>query len=134
MSKILNTVIKRSMSTSSPRLIKQVCVIGSGLMGAGIAQVAASHGKNQVTIVDVNQELLDNAFKSIAKNLDRVARKQFKGNDSLVSKFVHESLDKIELCTDVKEAVENTDIVIEAIVENLKVKQQLFATIDAVSS
>jgi 3-hydroxyacyl-CoA dehydrogenase len=132
MSNILQTVVKRGIATSSSNLIKNVVVIGTGLMGSGIAQVAASNG-HVVTIVDQNQELINKANKVIAKNLERVARKQFKDNDALVSKMVHESLDRIDSSTDVKEAVLLSDIVIEAIVENLKVKQELFASIDDIA-
>jgi 3-hydroxyacyl-CoA dehydrogenase len=51
-----------------------------------------------------------------------------------VKKFIHGSLDRIETTTELNDAVDNADLVIEAIVENLKVKQELFASIDDVSN
>ena len=54
--------------------IQNVSVIGSGLMGAGIAQVAASTGHN-VVLNDLNDQALDKAHKSIEKSLGRVAKK-----------------------------------------------------------
>lgn len=133
MSSMMQTVIKRGIATSSSNLIKNVVVIGSGLMGSGIAQVSASNGY-YVTMVDQKKELLEKANKSIAKNLERSGRKQFKDNEALVKKFIHGSLDRIETTTELNDAVDNADLVIEAIVENLKVKQELFASIDDVSN
>jgi 3-hydroxyacyl-CoA dehydrogenase len=130
---MMQTVIKRGIATSSSNLIKNVVVIGSGLMGSGIAQVSASNGY-YVTMVDQKKELLEKANKSIAKNLERSGRKQFKDNEALVKKFIHGSLDRIETTTELNDAVDNADLVIEAIVENLKVKQELFASIDDVSN
>lgn len=77
--------------------------------------------------------LIEKAKKSIAKNLERVGKKQFKDDAAKISDFVAASLGRISGSTDILEAVKDTDIVIEAIVENLGVKQKLFASIDGVS-
>jgi len=112
--------------------INHVTVVGAGLMGSGIAQVAAQTGHN-VTLVELDASLIDKAKKSIEKNLERVARKQFKDDKAKISAFVSESLARINGSTDVKETVKNTDLVIEAIVENLEVKQKFFSSIDGVA-
>jgi len=128
---LINLVIRRTMSSGSGA-INHVTVVGAGLMGSGIAQVAAQTGHN-VTIVELDSSLIDKAKKSIEKNLERVARKQFKDDGAKISSFVSESLARISGSTDVKETVKNTDIVIEAIVENLEVKQKFFSSIDGVA-
>lgn len=85
-----------------------------------------------MTLVDLNPDVLSAAQASIAKNLQRVAKKQFKENEADQKKFVQEALQRVRTSTDVTATVASTDLVIEAIVENLKVKHQLFAAIDKV--
>lgn len=84
-------------------------------------------------MVDLDPALIEKAKKSIEKNLERVGKKQFKDDSSKVSGFVKESLARISGSTDILEVVKDTDLVIEAIVENLGVKQKLFSSIDKVS-
>lgn len=86
----------------------------------------------QVTLVDLSPEVLSNAQASITKNLQRVAKKQFKDSEADQTKFVQESLQRVSTSTDVQATVRSTDLVIEAIVENIKVKHQLFSSIDKV--
>lgn len=85
-----------------------------------------------VTLVDLDVALLQNAEKSIKRNLARVAKKRFNDERS-IENFVQESLARIKTSTNVAEAVKATDLVIEAIVEKLEAKQKLFALIDTVS-
>lgn len=65
--------------------------------------------------------------------MDRVAKKQFKDDQAAATAFVEGAINRISGSTDVLETAKNTDLVIEAIVEKLEVKQKLFASIDAVS-
>ena len=65
--------------------IKNIAIIGSGLMGSGIAQVSAQ-ARYSVILVDRTNEILGKAEKSIRKNLERVAKKQF-GKDAQVKRF-----------------------------------------------
>lgn len=123
-------ILKRGMSSHT---INHVTVIGGGLMGSGIAQVAATTG-HQVTLVEMNATLLEKARASIATNLERVAKKQFKDDPQGIKKFVSESLNRIQGSTDLAATVTTTDLVIEAIVENLAIKQKMFAQIDKVFS
>lgn len=94
-------------------------------------KVAAQTG-HKVTLVDLDAGLIERAKKSIAKNLERVGKKQFKDDTAKISGFVQESLSRISGSTDILEVAKDADIVIEAIVENLAVKQKLFASIDGV--
>lgn len=96
-------------------------------------KVAAQNNYN-VTLVDLDPTIIEKAKKSIAKNLERVAKKQFKDDQAEATAFVKGALDRISGSTDVIETAKNTDLVIEAIVEKLEVKQKLFSAIDAVSS
>ncbi|KAG7312510.1 hypothetical protein JYU34_002031 [Plutella xylostella] len=125
-------VIARNFSSSSAvqSAIKHVTVIGGGLMGSGIAQVAAQAGQN-VTLVDVSSDVLAKSQKSIGNNLGRVAKKMYKDNPKEGEKFVSEALGRIKTATDPVEAAKATDLVVEAIVENLQVKHKLFSQLDA---
>jgi 3-hydroxyacyl-CoA dehydrogenase len=130
----LPQVIKRGLSTSSAMsaVIKNVTVIGGGLMGSGIAQVAAQTGHN-VTLVEVNADLIKKAESGIAKSLSRVAKKLYKDDPQAAEKFIAESQSRIKGSTDIADAVKDSDLVVEAIVENLEVKHKLFKNLDAVA-
>ncbi|KAL4240516.1 hypothetical protein ACF0H5_001307 [Mactra antiquata] len=124
-------IISRSFSSSAVRqsVIKNVTIIGGGLMGAGIAQVAASTGHN-VVMVDQNDEILSKSKANIAKSLQRVVKKKFAEKPQEGEAFVSDVLNRLQTNTDAVDSVKNTDLVIEAIVENLDVKKQLFAALD----
>jgi len=127
-------VITRHLSVSSvvQGAIKNVTVIGGGLMGSGIAQVAAQTG-HQVTLVDTSDELLQKSKGNIQKSIARVAKKKFAADAAAGQKFVDDALSKIALVTDPEKAATSTDLVIEAIVEKLDVKQDLFQRLDKVA-
>jgi len=105
--------------------IKRVGVIGGGLMGAGIAQVAAASGYD-VVIVEVNEDLLGKARKSIEQSLSRLVDK-----GSLEDSQRELTLQKLTGTTKL-ELLSAVDIVIEAIVENLNVKNQTFSSLDGI--
>lgn len=109
--------------------IQNVSIIGSGLMGAGIAQVAASTGHN-VVLNDLDALALDKAHKSIETSLGRVAKKMGDKGPA----FVEETLSRISTTTSLEETAGQADLVIEAIVENLAIKQALFANLEAAAS
>lgn len=77
--------------------------------------------------------MLAKAQKSISNNLGRVAKKIYKENPKEGEKFVAEALGRIKTSSDPVAAVKSTDLVVEAIVENLSVKHELFKKLDAVS-
>ncbi|KAJ2850296.1 hypothetical protein IWW36_001982 [Coemansia brasiliensis] len=121
---------RRLFTTSSTAsAISRITVIGGGQMGSGIAQVAATY-KHSVTLVDVSQEALDRGKGYITKSLKRVAKKKFEGEQAQTA-FVDEVLGRISLSTKPDAAVSKADLVVEAVVENIKVKQDLFARLAA---
>ncbi|CAG0893862.1 unnamed protein product [Cyprideis torosa] len=125
--------LQRSFSTSAMQkaAIKNVTVIGGGLMGSGIAQVAAASG-HKVTLVDMNADLLGASMKRIETSLSRVAKKKC-DTEEKAKEMVEGVMKAISTSTSSEDAVKETDLVIEAIVENLKVKQELFKKLDAVA-
>jgi 3-hydroxybutyryl-CoA dehydrogenase len=106
--------------------MNQVAVIGAGTMGNGIAHAAAAAGFS-VTLIDVAPEYLDRGMKTIDANLQRGVDK---GKSSAEEKAV--VLGRIKTSTDVA-SVAGADIVIEAIVENLAAKTELFKRLDAIT-
>lgn len=121
---------KFSSTAAAQNAIKNVTIIGGGLMGSGIAQVAAQAGQN-VILVDVSSDVLAKSQKSIGANLGRVAKKLFKDKPQEGEKFVADSLARIKTATDPAEASKTADLVVEAIVENIEVKHKLFKQLDA---
>lgn len=120
----------RSFSSSSARLaIKNVTVIGGGLMGSGIAQVAAQTGHN-VTLVDVSESVLQKSKGNIQKSLERIAKKVYADKPQDGNNFVSETLQRLKTDTNAEDAVKEADIVVEAIVENIDVKHKLFKALD----
>jgi len=105
--------------------IQNVTVIGSGQMGGGIAQVSAENGF-KVTLIDQHEDVLNKNKAVIKKSLDRVAKKKNLGQD-----YVTDVMSKITFSTDTMSAVKESDLVVEAIVENLEIKQNLFAAMEA---
>ncbi|PIK34929.1 putative hydroxyacyl-coenzyme A dehydrogenase, mitochondrial-like [Apostichopus japonicus] len=124
-------VFSRGLSTSAVRMaaIKNVTVIGGGLMGAGIAQVAAQTG-HSVTIVDQTKDILQQSRASIEKSISRVSKKKFKDDANAGMDFVKKTIGRIKMNTNAEESVKEADLVIEAIIENLDVKRELFGRLD----
>ncbi|PIC39015.1 hypothetical protein B9Z55_010840 [Caenorhabditis nigoni] len=108
--------------------IRNVAIVGSGLMGSGIAQVSASSGLN-VILTDVKQDSIDNAMKSIHKSLTRISKKQ-SGSDKEKADYVTLTMSRIKTSNNVSTAVTDADLVIEAAIENIDLKRGLFAQIE----
>ncbi|XP_036956181.1 hydroxyacyl-coenzyme A dehydrogenase, mitochondrial [Acanthopagrus latus] len=121
----------RGFSSSAVRnvVIKHVTVIGGGQMGAGIAQVAASTG-HSVTLVDMNDDILKKTVKGIEGSLKRVVKKKYADKPEAGEEFIQKVLKNVSTSTDAVSVVQGSDLVIEAIVENLKIKQDLFSQLD----
>ncbi|XP_034310997.1 hydroxyacyl-coenzyme A dehydrogenase, mitochondrial [Magallana gigas] len=123
----------RSFATSAQRAnaFNHVTVIGGGLMGSGIAQVAASTG-HTVSLVDQDNTILGKSMNGIHKSLERVAKKKFE-NPAAGEAFVKDTMGRISTATSPITCVSHTDLVIEAIVENLETKKKLFRELEAVA-
>jgi len=124
----------RHFSTSSGKqaLIKEFVVIGGGLMGAGIAQVGAQTG-HKVTMVDLSQEVLDKSQARISQSIQRVAKKKFKDDTTAAEQFVQESMARLTTAITPDEALTTADLVVEAVTENLELKQKLFSGYDKIA-
>ncbi len=103
---------------------KQIAVVGAGTMGAGIAQVAVEAG-HSVTLIDTSQELVDGGRHSIEGFLDRKVAK-----DKLSSQQRDDTMARLATNTDTADGVSGAEMVVEAVFENLELKQQVFATLD----
>lgn len=108
---------------------KNVAVWGGGTMGGGIAQVTASHGIN-VTIVELTDERVAVSKKAIAGSLARVAKKQAGEDAEAQKKYVDEIMSRITFTTDEAAAAGKAECIIEAIVEKMDVKKDLWAKLD----
>jgi len=98
-------------------------------MGAGIAQVSAVAGK-KVTLVDVSVAATDKGLASIRDSLARQAKKE-KLNETAMANMIATVLARVETSTQAEVTVKHTDLVIEAVVENLPLKVDLFRRLDA---
>ncbi|XP_014271461.1 hydroxyacyl-coenzyme A dehydrogenase, mitochondrial [Halyomorpha halys] len=112
--------------------IKHVTVIGGGQMGSGIAQVIAQKGQN-VSLIDVSEEALKKSKETITKSLKKVAKSRYKEKTEEADKFVENSLRQIEFTTDLLGVASQSDLVLEAIAEDPKLKREVFASIDKVA-
>ncbi|HEY6128056.1 MAG TPA: 3-hydroxybutyryl-CoA dehydrogenase [Candidatus Acidoferrum sp.] len=103
--------------------IERVGVVGCGLMGAGIAQVSAAAGFSTL-VREVTPELLDRGLKGIEKNLSRLVEK------GTITESAKSEIHGRLKGTTVIEDLRDCDLVIEAIIEQLPAKRELFATLD----
>ncbi|MCB9378964.1 MAG: 3-hydroxybutyryl-CoA dehydrogenase [Holophagales bacterium] len=105
--------------------IQKIGVLGCGLMGSGIAEVAAKAGF-QVVVREVTQELLDKGMKRLRGSLDKAVDK-----GKLEASARDETLARLQGATDLA-ALADCDLVVEAIVENLDEKKKTFAALDGI--
>ena len=105
--------------------IQKVGVVGCGLMGSGIAQVAAASGFNTV-VREVSAELLDKGLKSIDKNLNRLAEK-----GTITEALKSEIRSRLKGTTKIED-LKDCDVIVEAIIEQLPAKRELFSALDAI--
>src|SRR5438045_16181 len=104
--------------------IKKVGVLGCGLMGSGIAQVAATAGFD-VTVLEVEQKYLDKGFAGIEKSLAKLAEKAtLKESPEAVRARLKGTTKPTDLA--------DCDIIIEAIIENVPQKKEMYAALDEI--
>ncbi|WP_230203573.1 3-hydroxyacyl-CoA dehydrogenase family protein [Bacillus massiliigorillae] len=99
----------------------KICVIGGGLMGSGIGQVAAQVGMD-VTIIDVTKESLEQSKQRIEASLNRFLKKNIFDNPDDVLSNVSFSVEW--------DALELADVIIEAVPEKMQLKKEIFKKID----
>src|SRR5207237_3527501 len=106
--------------------IKNISVVGAGLMGHGIAQVFALSGR-QVTLTDARAEALPKAKESIARILDT-----FVEHELATRSEADAALGRVKLEADFERAVKDADYVTEAVFEDVELKQKVFVELDRV--
>ncbi|MGA8810091.1 MAG: 3-hydroxyacyl-CoA dehydrogenase NAD-binding domain-containing protein, partial [Thermoanaerobaculia bacterium] len=106
--------------------MKNIVVIGAGTMGNGIAHTAAASGFD-VTLIDVAEAFLERGMSTISANLQRGVDK-----GKMTADEKQQILGRIRATRDI-EAAASADIVIEAIIENLAAKTELFAKLDSIT-
>jgi 3-hydroxybutyryl-CoA dehydrogenase len=104
--------------------MKNVCVIGAGTMGNGIAHVFAQNGFS-VSLIDVSQEQLNKAITTISGNFDRQISKGV-----ITTETKEDALKNIVTHTSLAAAVKTAELVIEAATENVELKLNIFKQID----
>ncbi len=105
--------------------IKKIGVLGAGLMGSGIAQVAAVSGY-EVTLVEVSQELVKKGLSGIEKSLAKFAEK-----GTITAEQKDAALARLSGTTKLEDLAD-ADIIIEAIIENLQIKRDTYAKLDQI--
>lgn len=105
--------------------IRNVAVIGAGLMGHGLAQIFAGRGYG-VSLMDVQEDLLDKARAGIRSNLTLMAQHgigRLEDIDAVLS--------RVKTTTDLGEAAQGAQFVVEAVSEQLELKQKIFKELDS---
>jgi len=104
--------------------IERITVVGGGTMGNGIAHICAQAG-HQVTLVDMEQDLLERALNTIFRNLDRQVKKE-----KITGEEKDAAVERISTTTSLKEGVSEAQLVVEAVPEKLELKEKIFTTLD----
>ena len=107
--------------------MKKISIIGAGTMGNGIAQVFAMNNYH-VNLIDLNSNSLSKGINSIMTNLDRMIKRDIISSDQKTA-----TLDNIITAMEINSA-ESSDLVIEAVTENVEIKLKLFKQLDQICS
>ena len=107
--------------------IKNITVLGSGIMGHGIAQVSAMSGYN-VVLRDIEQKFLDKAMEKIKWSLDKLVSKE-----KISQTQAEQIYSRIKPVIDLKEAVKDCQLVIEAVPEIMDLKRKVYDELDKVA-
>jgi 3-hydroxybutyryl-CoA dehydrogenase len=105
--------------------MEKIFILGAGTMGAGIAQTFAANGF-EVILRDIKDEFVDRGLAGISKGLGKLVEK-----GKLTEEVKEEILSRISGTTDLNFA-EDCDLVVEAAVENMEIKKQIFAELDRI--
>lgn len=108
-------------------MFRNIVVIGAGTMGNGIAHVFAQQGF-KVTLVDISQSQLEKALVTITKNLDRQLSK-----GTITAEQKEKTLSNISSSTNITDAAQKADLIIEAATENTDLKIKIFQQLDTIA-
>ena len=118
------TFRREGSEPATPRPIKKVAVLGAGTMGHGIAQLSAQVG-HEVVIRDIEDRFLDSGLGKIRWSLGKLVEK-----NRITKEQADITLGRIKTTTDLKLAVSDADLVVEAAPEDLNLKEEIFRSID----
>ncbi|PSQ54451.1 MAG: 3-hydroxybutyryl-CoA dehydrogenase [Bacteroidetes bacterium QH_10_64_37] len=104
--------------------VQHTAVVGAGTMGNGIAHVFALHGYD-VTLIDLDESLLDDARTTIESNLSRQVNK-----DVITADEKDAALNRLALTPDTEAGVQSADLVVEAVPEEQPIKADVFGALD----
>jgi len=104
--------------------VKKVCVLGAGLMGSGIAQVFAEAGY-EVSMRDIEDRFVQGGLNIIKKNYERAI-----GKGKMTKEQADGFLSKVKGIVDLAPAVRGADIVVEAVIENMDLKKQVYKELE----
>jgi 3-hydroxybutyryl-CoA dehydrogenase len=104
--------------------IKRVCVLGAGIMGAGIAQVTAEAGF-EVSMRDIEERFVQKGLSTIKGNLDRAVSK-----GKMEASAADAVMGRVKGTVDLKEAAAEADLVIEAVIEVMQLKREVYKELD----
>src|SRR5919202_348670 len=107
--------------------INKITILGSGVMGHGIAQVSAMAGYN-VTLRDIEQSFLDKAMEKIKWSLNKLVEKE-----KLTQADADRIFARITPVIDLKQALSGADLLIEAVPEDMNLKKKVYAEVDGVA-
>ncbi len=105
--------------------MKKICVLGAGTMGAGIAQAFAAKGY-EVIVRDIKDEFVQKGLGMIEKNIRKLATK-----GKITEEAAEEILSRVSGTTELS-LLDDVDLIIEAAVENMEIKKQIFKELDEV--
>ncbi|WP_319521756.1 3-hydroxyacyl-CoA dehydrogenase NAD-binding domain-containing protein [uncultured Desulfosarcina sp.] len=105
-------------------IIKNICVLGAGQMGAGIAQTSAKAGFS-VALMDLEERCIERGLNKIGRNFDRAI-----GKTAMTREKAESCLTRIRSFTELPGAVAGADVIIETIPENIEMKKRLYAELD----
>jgi 3-hydroxybutyryl-CoA dehydrogenase len=108
--------------------IKRIGVIGAGLMGSGIAQVASQSGF-EVHLMDVEERFIQKGIATIEKNLKRMVDKSV-----ITSADAGDIRGRITTCLTLADLVKDADMTIEAVIENLDLKKRVYSELDSLAA
>ncbi|MFN3135288.1 MAG: 3-hydroxybutyryl-CoA dehydrogenase [Candidatus Kryptonium sp.] len=106
--------------------VKKVTVVGAGTMGSGIAHVLSQNGY-LVNLIDINKGVLEKAINVIRQNMDRQIKKGL-----MTEEEKEQAIARINTLTSLESGAKDADFVIEAATENVKIKKDIFKSLDLV--
>lgn len=122
--KIPQLIQRRGLSSVASAGFDNVGVVGLGLMGHGICQVSAASGAHRGVIAyEQEQKFLDSGKDRIFKSIDKMVQKE-----KMTAAKAEETMDSITFTTDVG-ALQDTDFIVEAVIENMDLKRDLYTNL-----